>query len=142
MRRILPSERLDRHAALSSEPPDKKEFDGLVRSGLERLADAEREANSVDGRFDLAYNAGHALALAALRYHGYRSSKRYVVFQVLPDTLGVTADVWRILDKAHKMRNRAEYEGVTDVDETLLRDLIIACRKVAAAVESLPPLAD
>ena len=134
------SERLHRHADLSPEPPDKKEFDGLVRSGLERLRDAERDANSIDGRFDLAYNAGHALSLAALRYQGYRSSKRYVVFQVLPDTLGVTADVWRILDKAHKMRNRFEYEGVTDVDETLLRDLITACRKVAAAVEALPPL--
>lgn len=137
----MPSERLDRHGDLSPEPPDQKEFDGLVRSGLERLRDAEREVNSIDGRFDLAYNAGHALSLAALRYHGYRSSKRYVVFQVLPDTLGVTADVWRILDKAHKVRNHSEYEGITDVDETLLRDLIAACRKVAAAVEALPPLA-
>jgi hypothetical protein len=136
----LPSERLDRHADLSPEASDKTEFAGLVRSGLERLRDAERVANSIDGRFDLAYNAGHALSLAALRYHGYRSSKRYVVFQVLPDTLGVSADVWRILDKAHKMRNRSEYEGVIDVDETLLRDLIAACQKIAEAVGLLPPL--
>lgn len=136
----MSSERLARHADLSAEPPDKKEFDGLVRSGLERLGDAEREANSVDGRFDLAYNAGHALSLAALRYHGYRSSNRYVVFQVLPDTLGVGPEVWRILDKAHKMRNRSEYEGAIDVDATLLRDLIAACRTIAAAIAALPPL--
>ena len=136
----MSSERLDRHAQLSPEPPDQKEFAGLVRSGLERLRDAERETNSIDGRFDLAYNAGHALSLAALRHHGYRASKRYVVFQVLPDTLGVGAEVWRILDKAHQLRNRSEYEGITDVDATLLRDLLAACRTIAIAVEALPPL--
>ena len=42
---------------LAKEPPDAKEFAGLVRSGLARLKDAENEANSLDSRFDLAY--GH-----------------------------------------------------------------------------------
>ena len=74
---------------LAKEPPDAKEFAGLVRSGLARLKDAENEANSLDSRFDLAYSAAHALCLAALRHHGFRSSKRYIVFQVLPDTLGL-----------------------------------------------------
>jgi hypothetical protein len=137
---ILPSERLGRHADLSVEPPDKMEFEGLVRSGLERLRDAEREANSVDGRFDLAYNASFALSLAALRHQGYRPSNRHIVFQVLPDTLGLGPEVWRVLDKAHKIRNRSEYEGVTDVDESLLRDLLAACRKVADKVQGLVPL--
>src|SRR5205814_7531941 len=50
---------------LAKEPPDAKEFAGLVRSGLTRLKDAEREANSLDSRFDLAYSAAHALCLAA-----------------------------------------------------------------------------
>src|SRR5713226_708504 len=48
---------------LAKEPPDAKEFAGLVRSGLARLKDAENEANSLDGRFDLAYSAAHALCL-------------------------------------------------------------------------------
>ena len=74
---------------LAKEPPDGKEFAGLVRSGLARLKDAENEANSLDSRFDLAYSAAHALSLAALRHHGFRPSKRYIVFQVLPDTLGL-----------------------------------------------------
>ena len=74
---------------LAKEPPDAKEFAGLVRSGLARLKDAENEANSLDSRFDLAYSAAHALCLAALRHHGFRPSKRYIVFQVLPDTLGL-----------------------------------------------------
>jgi len=40
---------------LAKEPPDAKEFAGLVRSALARLKDAENEANSLDSRFDLAY---------------------------------------------------------------------------------------
>ena len=44
------------------------EFEGLVRSGLARLNDAERDSNSLDSRFDLAYSAAHALCLAALRH--------------------------------------------------------------------------
>lgn len=51
---------------LAKEPPDAKEFAGLVRSGLARLKDAQNEANSLDSRFDLAYSAAHALCLAAL----------------------------------------------------------------------------
>ena len=66
---------------LGKEPPDAKEFAGLVRSGLARLKDAENEANSLDSRFNLAYSAAHALCLAALRHHGFRPSKRYIVFQ-------------------------------------------------------------
>jgi hypothetical protein len=78
---------------LGKEPPDAKEFAGLVRSGLARLKDAENDANSLDSRFDLAYGAAHALCLAALRHHGFRPSKRYIVFQVLPDTLGLGPEV-------------------------------------------------
>jgi predicted nucleotidyltransferase len=51
----------------------QQEIDGLLRSGAVRIADAERESNSVESRFDLAYNAAHAFSLAALRHRGYRS---------------------------------------------------------------------
>lgn len=125
---------------LAKEAPDAKEFEGLVRSGLARLTDAERDTNSLDSRFDLAYSAAHALCLASLRHHGFRPSKRYIVFQVLPDTLGLGPEVWRLLSKCHDMRNRTEYEGVLDVDERLVKDLIVACRRVAERVGSLPPI--
>jgi hypothetical protein len=72
---------------LAQEPPDAKEFEGLVRSGLARLNDAERESNSLDSKFDLAYSAAHALCLAALRHHGFRSSKRYIVSKYCPTRL-------------------------------------------------------
>ena len=123
---------------LTAEAADRKEFDGLVRSGMERLKDAERTANSLYSRFDLAYNAAFALCLAALRHKGYRPSNRHVVFQVLPQTLGLGPEVWRVLDMAHRKRNRTEYEGAIDVDERLVTDLIDACRKVAAKVAELP----
>jgi hypothetical protein len=63
-----------------------------------------------------------------------------VVFQVLPHTLGLGPEVWRVLSKCHDGRNRTEYEGVLDVDDRLVSDLIGACRKVAGKVSSLPPI--
>jgi hypothetical protein len=125
---------------LAKEAPDAKEFDGLVRSGLARLKDAENDTNSLESRFDLAYGAAHAFCLAALRHHGYRPSKRYIVFQLLPDTLGLGPEVWRVLSKCHDMRNRTEYEGALDVDERLVTDVIGACRKVANKIKELPPI--
>ena len=55
-----PLDRLARPGnVLSKEPPDAKEFAGLVHSGLARLKDAENDENSL-GRFDLAYPHGRA----------------------------------------------------------------------------------
>lgn len=93
---------------LNKEPPDEKEFSGLKRSALARLADSAKNTNSLESRFDLAYNAAHALCLAALRWHGYRSINRYIFFQVLPHTLGLGPEVWRVLDKCHSVRNLGE----------------------------------
>jgi len=125
--------------SLRKEPPDAKEYEGLKRSGLARLADAGNAANSVEGRFDLAYNAAHALCLAALRRLGYRATSRYIVFQVIPHTLGLGPEVWRVLAKCHDIRNMGEYEGNLGVDERIVVDLITACRAVAAKLGSLPP---
>jgi hypothetical protein len=122
---------------LRKEPPDAHEFGALRRSGLARLADAAKTDLSLESRFDLAYNAAHALCLAALRYHGFRPAKRYIVFQVLPHTLGLGADVWPLLAKCHEVRNLGEYEGDLNIDARLVEDLITACKAVAARVEKL-----
>jgi len=126
--------------SLSAEPPDAKEFAGLKRSGVNRLKDAKNKSNSLEGRFDLAYNAAHALCLAALRWHGYRSSNRYIVFQVLPHTLNLGPDVWRVLAKAHDIRNLGEYEGDLNIDDRIVTDVISACDIVSAKLEDLAPL--
>ena len=127
--------------SLEVELADEKEFAGLKRSGLARLNDATNAANSLEGRFDLAYNAAHALCLAALRYRGFRPHNRYIVFQVLPDTLGLGPEVWRVLAKCHALRNSREYEGQSNVDERIVADLIVVCQAVAAKIKALPPLA-
>jgi len=106
---------------LKPEPPDAEEFNGLKRSALLCLADAENVYNSLESRFDLACNAAHALCLAALRWHGYRSRNRCIVFQALPHTPGLGSEVWRVLAKCHDVRNLSEYEGEMDVDEGLLK---------------------
>lgn len=62
------------------EPFDQGEFDGLINSAKTRLQDAKLPVLSSESQFDLAYNAAHALALAALRQHGYRAINRYIVF--------------------------------------------------------------
>jgi hypothetical protein len=126
--------------SLRLEPPDAKEFAGLQRSGMARLHDAANAELSLEGRFDLAYNAAHALCLAALRWHGYRAANRYIVFQVLPHTLGLGAEVWRVLAKCHEVRNLGEYEGDLNIDDRLLADLLAASKAVAAALEKLKPL--
>jgi hypothetical protein len=133
-------ENLVRARALKPEPADQQEFDNLLRSGKTRLKDARHVDLSVESRFDLAYNAAHALALAALRWKGYRTEKRYYVFQCIPHTVGLGPDVWKVLALCHDRRNKAEYEGVIDIDEQLLRDLIIAAEKLQNAVKALGPV--
>lgn len=123
---------------LAPEPPDAAEFAGLKRSGLARLMDAGNTSLSLEGRFDLAYNAAHALSLATLRWHGYRAGNRYIVFQVLPHTLGLGPEVWRVLAKCHEVRNLGEYEGDMNVGGRLVTDLINTAQAVAAALEKLP----
>jgi len=120
--------------SLKAEPPDRREFEGLVRSGLVRLKDAQRLELSLESRFDLAYNASHALALAALRLNGFRSENRYLVFQSLAHTIELPAAEWRVLALCHDRRNLAEYEGALDIDEQLLNDLL---RITASLAEKL-----
>ncbi|NNU42300.1 hypothetical protein [Ramlibacter montanisoli] len=130
-----PLENLVATGKLRVERPDQNETNGLARTGLARLKDAANTKLALESRFDLAYNAAHALSLAALRVAGYRSSNRYIVFQVLPHTLGLGPEVWRVLDKCHNTRNLGEYEGLLDVDERLVQDLISATQKVADALQ-------
>jgi len=125
---------------LRVEPGTREEIESLLSSGSERLVDARRETLALSSRFDLGYNAAHALSLAALRWHGYRSENRYLVFQVVPHTLGLPATVWRVLAKAHQVRNAGEYEGRFEADASLVESLIKAADAVRTAVIALPPL--
>lgn len=126
--------------SLKVEAPRQSEIDGLIRSGRARLTDARNDSLSIESRFDLAYKAAHALALAALRWHGYRSESRYLVFQCLEHTVGLANEQWRVLDAAHRKRNLAEYEGEVDIDRPLLEALLRVTQDLEQRVVHLGPL--
>ena len=133
-------ERLVLVGQLKREPGAQTEIDGLVRSARSRLTDAGNPALALESRFDLAYNAAHALSLAALRWRGYRSENRYMAFQALPHTLGLGPEVWRVLATCHQRRNALEYEGYLELDERLVTDLLHAAEAVYEAMLRLGPI--
>ena len=126
---------------LKIEEPDQGELDGLIKSGQARLKDSHNTDLSLESRFDLAYNAAHAISLAALRRHGYRSENRFIVFQCLEHTLQVGPEVWRVLAHCHNLRNRGEYEGFLDINERLVLDLVKAAEAVLSEVSKFIKLA-
>ena len=128
---------LVRIGKLRVEDSTPAEVAGLVRSGLAKLTDSKNKLLSIESSFDLAYNAAHALSLAALRAHGYRSENRYLVFQCLQHTLQLPNEKWRVLDQAHRNRNIAEYEGDIEVDEQLVEALIRVADEVASRLSKM-----
>lgn len=131
---------LVRIGKLKTQPPAAEEISGLLASAEARLDDAERDDLSSESRFDLAYNAAHAFALAALRWHGYRAENRYLVFQAVQHTAPVDPAHWRVLSEAHRKRNLIEYEGVADIGDEMLAALLRATRELAAVVRRLGPV--
>ena len=127
---------------LKHEPPDQNEFNGMVASAKARLQDAQIPSLSDDSKFSLAYGAAHALSLAAMRWHGYRSDNRYLVFQCLEQTIGLETAKWRVLDQCHKRRNLAEYEGHLEIAPQLLKELIAITKELLQRVEEMGNIKD
>ena len=125
---------------LKLEAPDQREFDGMVASAKRRLQDSRVTGLSDEGRFSLVYGAAHAISLAAMRWHGYRSDNRYLVFQCLQHTIGLNTIKWRVLDQCHNVRNRAEYEGQLEISSQLLKELNEITLELVTLVESLGPI--
>jgi hypothetical protein len=76
------------------------------------------------------------LALYALRQKGYRSDKRYLVFQCLAHTTAVTKIQVRLFALCHERRNLAEYEGYMDVDDALLNELLNATDSLLVEIQT------
>lgn len=128
---------LVRIGQLKAEPRNLQEVARMLAMARTRLADAQLPALSLEGRFTSVYNAAHAAALAALRWHGYRSENRYTVFQCLTHTLGWPSARWRVLDTAHQRRNLAEYEGYLEVDENTVADMAVLVGQLIDQVQDL-----
>jgi len=122
---------------IKAEPMNRAEIDRLLAMARKRLEDASFFQISQEGRFTSAYNAIHAAALAALRWHGYRSENRYIVFQSLGHTLQWPASKWRVLDAAHQKRNLAEYEGFLEIEESTITELQHLANELIADLEKL-----
>lgn len=128
---------LVRIGQLKAEPTNLAETTRMLAMARTRLEDARLQGLSQQGRFTSAYNAAHAAALAALRWHGYRSENRYTVYQCLTHTLNWPASRWRVLDAAHQKRNLAEYEGFLEVEEDTVEELCTLVTDLIADVDKL-----
>jgi len=122
---------------LKAEPSSEAEVGSLLQIARSHLADAQLKELSLNGRFAGVYSASHAAALAALRWHGYRSEHRITVFQCLAHTVQWEAERWSALGLAHEKRNRAEYEGSFDVEESTIAELIVLAKELIADVAKL-----
>jgi hypothetical protein len=126
-----PSDRLrnlERVKSLTPEPTSPEEIESFIEAGRAHLNDARTVSLSVLGRFQLAYMAAHAFALAGLRANDLRTAAReghrVLLFQVLPDSVGASQGVSLTLVRAHAKRNEAEYAGIVDTTESQVADLI------------------
>lgn len=128
---------LARIGQLKAEPRNDAEVRRMLAMARGFLVDAAVAKVSASTRFICAYSAGHAAALAALRWHGYRSENRYTVFQSLTHTLNWPAERWRVLDAAHQKRNLAEYEGFLEVEESTIAELCALVTELIADVDKL-----
>ena len=63
---------------------------------------------------------------------GYRAKQRYIVFQVLDETLGVEPEIWRVLARSHELRNLVEYEGELQASAELVEELISICKELTS----------
>ena len=134
---LLKLDNLVRIGQLKAEPRNAQEVARMLAMAQTRLSDAQLKKLSLEGRFTSAYNAAHTAALAALRWHGYRSENRYTVFQCLTHTLGWPANRWRVLDTAHQKRNLAEYEGYLEVEESTVAEMCALVHGLIADAQAL-----
>ncbi len=111
---------LVRIGQLKAEPRNTQEVNRMLSMARSRLNDAQLSNLSLEGRFTSAYNAAHSAALAALRWHGYRSENRYTVFQCLTHTLDL-----------------AEYEGYLDVEESTVAEMCTLVQGLILDVQRL-----
>ncbi|HUJ00649.1 MAG TPA: hypothetical protein VLY46_10465 [Usitatibacter sp.] len=132
-------ERLAHAGELKRERITRGEFESLVRTARALLADAGREELSQESRFRLVYGASYALASAALRLHGYRSESRYLVFQCLEHTTTLDRSQARLFSLCHDRRNKAEYTGDFEIEETLMEGFLRAAQELLGVVSGMAP---
>jgi uncharacterized protein (UPF0332 family) len=125
---------------LKVEPASRTEVDRFVAHAMQALADASLPGLSATGRFEFAYTAAHALALAALRANGYRPGDgrghRAIVFLSLVDTIGTSDTLASTLNRYHTRRNKSEYFASEAITEREAADLLSLAKQLVRRVAS------
>lgn len=93
-----------------------EEVQRLLAAARRNLADSKSETISDETRFDAAYKAIMQCAMVGLLANGYRPSTttpghHQTMIQSLDQTLGVSKEVWIVLDALRKKRNLNDYSG-------------------------------
>lgn len=101
---------LQHHTATAEEVPR------LLAAARRNLADSRVTSISDQARFDLAYKAIMQCAMLGLLAKGYRPSTttpghHQTMLQALELTLGVSKEIWIVLDSLRKKRNLNDYSG-------------------------------
>ncbi len=114
----------------------------MIAAAKRNMQDASIPGLSEEGRFTLLYGVAYAISLAAMRWHGYRSNNRYLVFQCLQHTVGLDSVKWRILDQCYNARNLAEYEGHLEISPQLMIELEEITNEIILTVERFGSVQD
>ncbi len=126
---------------LHEEKSAPREVQGLLASAAAFVADAKRTENSEATRFSVAYEAAHALALAAMRACDLRPAQgpghRSIVFNVLDATTTAPPALCVPLAKAHDKRNKLTYDGLTTFSHAELEELIESAESLGKLVRDL-----
>lgn len=134
-----PLDNLVRIRLLKEEPTSVEEIGDILTRAAALLAGARQITANPISRFALAYDAAHALALAALRAHDKRPTQekghRAVAFQTLGTTVGAPDKVWSALDTYHSRRNRSEYGGAAAVSRAEADELLDLATQLDVLVE-------
>ena len=125
---------------LHRQPPDAREIAGLLRAGRERLADA-KVRQFARRKVHAGLRCGPFAVPRRAATAGLPSRQSLRGPQALPHTLGLDVPTWRLLARAHTMRNESEYHGRLEVSEKFVSELIAAVESVLAALDALPPIA-
>jgi hypothetical protein len=132
-------ENLVRTGQLKRHTPNAAETQRLLAAARRNLHDAGVAHISDETRFDAGYKAIMQCALIGLMATGYRPATsvpghHQTLIQTLPLTLGVTNDVWLVLDALRKKRNLNDYSGDL-LDPESVRECIDRATQLMALVQ-------
>lgn len=134
LQNLLRIGKLKEHAATA------EEVQRLLAAIDRSLTDAASNRISAETRFDAAYKAVMQAALVAMLVAGYRPSTgepghHQTMIQSLPLTLGVSNDVWVVLDALRRQRNANDYTG-KPITEAAVVECIAQARALRATLQS------